>query len=72
MLALACLAIASCQTPPVVTPKPDVTPVVTSNKRIQESSRKLHESTKATIKLNQDIQANLDSGLSALDKILRQ
>lgn len=73
LLAIVCIAfLSACAAPPVVTPKPDIRPVAASNKKIRESVKKIHESTSVTLKLNQDIQANLDSGISALDKLLKQ
>lgn len=69
LLSLAFLS--GCATPAVtVSPKPDIRPVAQSNKAIQVSSKKIRSYSDHTLKLNQDIQSNLDSGLNALDKLL--
>lgn len=70
-LCLSSLLLSNCASPVTgVTPKPDVTPVVQSNRAIQASAKKLHESNKQTLKLNQSIQESIDSAIGDLDKLL--
>ena len=53
-----------------VTPKPNIKPVVASNKKLAEHVSKIRESNKAAIKTNQDIGADIDSADNELRKLL--
>jgi uncharacterized protein YceK len=69
---IAGLVLASCSTVPTnIAPKPDVTPVSTSNKQIRESSTKIKTSNTQALKLNKDIQGDLSSAADELDKLLK-
>ena len=67
MLAVGCSTV-----PTSVTTKPDVTPVKESNRQIRESSAKIKASGEKSLKYNQDIQSDLNSAETALNKLLNQ
>ena len=69
---LASLILSNCTTPTGVTPKPDVAPVKQSNRQIQVSAKKLHESTQQVEKLNRGILTEIDKAIGNLDQLLQR
>ena len=67
------MALISCQTPRAVlnvTPKPDVTPVRTSNKAIKEHVVAIRKSNAEAIKTNQSIGEDIKAADDELKKLL--
>lgn len=70
---IASLALASCATPravTTVTPKPDVTPVRTSNRAIREHVSAIRKSNAEAIKTNQSIGDDIKSADDELKKLI--
>jgi hypothetical protein len=65
------IAIAGCATPASVTPKPDIRPVAQSNKAIKEHVTEIRKGTSEALKINKDLQGDIDSALGELNKLDR-
>lgn len=60
----------SCAAPVSTTPKPNIQPAATSNKKIITSSHVIKHTTEQAVKLNEDIQGSLSSAEAELTKLL--